>query len=346
MTMTFYPIPKRPLEFLKACPVYAQTPIIELPANASVQIIAKDETNRMQLGAFKALGGVYAVAALIAEAYERENGRKITPDRFLTDSFQATAKEMTFVCASAGNHGMSVAAGAKIFGAKSRIHLAKSVPESFADRLREKGAEVIWSGDIYEESMAASVKDSEDTEALLLSDGSWDGYTYPPSLVMEGYTVMAEEMREHFEKNDGWPDYVFLQAGVGGLAAAIAHMIRENWSKQPEIIVVEPTAAPCLAESVKRGEMVEVKGPVSEMGRLDCKIPSLIAFESLQKTADHYVAITDEEALTGINYAKAEGIGTTHSGAAGLGAILASSRLGITLTHGSTALVILSEGTV
>ena len=344
--MTFSPNPAKPRALLTHCPAYQATPLQHLTSHGGVTIIAKDETQRMGLGSFKALGGVYAVAALLIQAHEQKTGQAVDPSSLTSDAFKAFAADYTFVCASAGNHAMAVAAGANIFGAKSRIHLARSVPESFADRLRAKNAEAIWSGDVYEESMKAASEDAETTGAILLADGSWPGYTEPPSLVMEGYTVMAEEMREAFEQSGEWPTHVFLQAGVGGLAAAIAHMIRENWTEQPEITIVEPTAAPCLLESNKQGVFAQVKGPVSNMGRLDCKEPSIVALDSLNKTATHFVAISDEEAIVGQDYSDANGIPSTPSGAAGLGGLLAGERLDLKLPKGSRALVIISEGQV
>ncbi len=303
----------RPLALLAACPAYRPTPLRQhVFCGRSIRI--KDETARMGLGAFKALGGAYAVARLI----ERECGRSLEPRDFLSDEVRAVAAGMTFVCASAGNHGMSVAAGARIFGAKARIHLSDTVPGAFFLRLTNMGAGTVRSGRVYEESVTAAIADAQDTGAVHLADGSWPGYEEPPRLVMEGYTVMAEEMRRSFKETGEWPSHVFLQAGVGGLAAAIAFMIRKNWPIQPEIIVVEPEAAPCLAESVRAGKMVTVEGPASNMGRLDCKTPSMIAFDILREAADRFETVSDDEAAQAARQAGALGLATTPSGAAGL----------------------------
>ncbi|MEO1312206.1 MAG: pyridoxal-phosphate dependent enzyme, partial [Pseudomonadota bacterium] len=206
----------------------------------------------MGLGAFKALGGVYAVAALLRQGA----AAGVPVGEMAGEAARNRASGTVFVCASAGNHGMAVAAGARLFGAGCRIHLAETVPEAFARRLAAKGAEVVRSGATYEASIAAAIADAAATGAVHLADGSWPGYTHAPRLVMEGYTVMAEEMRSALEGTGRWPSHVFLQAGVGGLAAAVAVMIRRNWAVQPEIIVVEPEAAPCLAASHAAGACV------------------------------------------------------------------------------------------
>ena len=323
--------PDVPLALLQSCPAYAAAPLTRLTW-ATSEIWAKDETQRMGLGAFKALGGVYAVARLIAERAGN------TPSAAgLTDpTTRDLASGMTFVCASAGNHGLSVAAGARIFGARCRIHLSATVPKAFEGRLQAQGAEVVWSGDDYEESIALAIEDAARNDAIHLADGSWPGYTEPPRLVMEGYTVMAEEMRDSFSAAGAWPERVYLQAGVGGLAAAVAHGIRTRWPEQPEITVVEPEAAPCIRDSIAAGEMTTVTGPVSNMGRLDCKTPSLLAYEILSEYADHCVTVSDAEAARAAEQATRHGIATTPSGAAGLAACLREGGEG-------RALVILSE---
>ncbi|WP_254436870.1 pyridoxal-phosphate dependent enzyme [Ruegeria arenilitoris] len=310
--------PEKPRALWRKNSVYGPTPLDSIDYDGRT-LLVKDETARMGLGAFKALGGIYAVAQMIAD----KAGISVAPEGYSSDDFLRTAEAMTFVCASAGNHGMAVAAGAAMFGAKARIHLAETVPEAFATRLREKGAEVVRSGEDYEASIAAAIADAESSGAVHLADGSWTGYTEPPRLVMEGYTVMAEEMRETFEATGSWPSHVYLQAGVGGLAAAVAYMIRSSWAVQPRILVVEPDAAPCLRESARAGQLVTVSGPTSNMGRLDCKTPSMLAYEILRDAADEWLIVTDAEAEEAVGKAREMGYSTTPSGAAGLTACLA-----------------------
>jgi len=114
---------------------------------------------------------------------------------------------------------------------------------------------------------------------------------------------------------------VVLQAGVGGLAAACAAWFRHVWGDGPRIIVVEPEAAPALQSSIEAGKPVETQGPVSNMGRLDCKEPSLIALAGLARDADAFVTITEQEALAVLPDLAARDMATTPSGAAGLAAL-------------------------
>ncbi|SNT22853.1 diaminopropionate ammonia-lyase [Antarctobacter heliothermus] len=317
----FHPDASRAEALLKDCPVHAPTPMTEIDLLTEEVGISrlwlKDESDRMGLGSFKALGGAFAVARMIAD--------KAGSEDFSSQATKNTAAEMVFITASAGNHGLSVAAGAKVFGAKAVIVLAAAVPESFANRIRAKSADVLRVDGSYDESVEVARQVARDKDWILLADGSWEGYIDRPALVMEGYCVIPEECRAAFAKLDVWPTHVYLQAGVGGLAAALSAHIRLNWAEQPEIIVVEPDAAPCLQRSVEAGRLTRVDGADSNMGRLDCKDASLIAFRALQQDADRFVTITDEEATAAVNTFARYGIATTPSGAAGLAAPTAAS---------------------
>ncbi len=307
----------RPRDLLARCPVAATTPLVNADRLTDVaRLSVKDERSRMGLGSFKALGAAYVIAS--------------EPD----------AASQTYVTASAGNHGLSVAAGARVFGAKAVIYIAESVPDSFADRLRAEGAEVRREGQIYEDSMAAAAKAAADNGWRLLSDSSWPGYTEAPRRVMEGYLCM---MAEVFNQITSMPTHVFLQAGVGGLAGACAAAIRARWGDGPVIIVVEPDAAPALMNSIQAGEFVRTDGPVSDMGRLDCKEPSLIALKGLARDADWFCTLQDSEVAACLPQMARHGLETSPSGGAGVAALMcAAGRFG--LDQGARALCILSEG--
>jgi diaminopropionate ammonia-lyase len=339
----------RPLDLLKICPAYKQTPVVEIALLNNFRLLVKDETNRMGLGSFKALGGIYAVAKFLLEQWQKEKGFELPGHRLIDPEIKSWSSKFTFVCASAGNHGMAVAKGAELFNARCRVHIARPVPASFAQRLTALGAVVIRSGETYEQSMLAAMNENSEGR-VLLADSSWPGYYHLPMLVMEGYSVIAEEMRQGFLRDNNWPTHVFLQAGVGGLAASIAFEIRKKWKHQPKIIVVEPQAAPCLFESHKLGRLTKVSGPISSMGRLDCKEPSLIAFDILNDLADDFVCISDDEAVAAVNFLAQSELATTPSGAAGIAAILLNSELdskfNIAIPDGSICLAIVSEGSL
>ena len=293
--------------FLDQWPGFAETPMVEtqLPDRFGA-LHLKDESQRMGLGSFKALGAAYVIS------------RAVQDD---------AAGERVFIAASAGNHGLSLAAGAKMFGARAVIVLAETVPESFAERLRSIGAEVVRAGAIYEDSMTEAMRLADVNDWTLLSDSSWPGYTDLPYLVMEGYLQMAAEAVRQMPEI---PTHIMLQAGVGGMAGAIAAYARKVWGDLPKIVVVEPEFAPALIASARAGKIVTAGGPISDMGRLDCKEPSLIALSSLARDADLFVTINEAQAAEAVTWLDNMGLSSTPSGAAGVAAALGgAAELGI-----------------
>lgn len=322
------------------CPAADVTPLHSLDALAAelgvASLRAKDERSRMGLGSFKALGAAHAIAK-----------RAVALGGSDRDLSKALAGE-TFVCASAGNHGLSIAAGARLFGAQAVIYLSETVPSNFADRLRAKGADVVIVGRDYEESMAAAMAAAEKEGWCLLSDTSWPGYTDLSRDVMEGYLIMASEVGDQVDEP---PTHVFLQAGVGGLAAGCAVMARRLWGKAPTICVVEPEFAPALLASVEAGKSVNAPGPVSSMGRLDCKEPSLLALDGLAREAEAFMTISEDDAADAVARLAQHGIATSPSGGAGLAGLMTALRTPkdkeqLGLTSKSRVLVYVSEGAV
>ncbi|NNF23308.1 MAG: pyridoxal-phosphate dependent enzyme [Rhodobacteraceae bacterium] len=319
-------------QLLGMCSAAAETPLADaarLADGAGLGALwIKDERGRMGLGSFKALGAAYVIAH---EAAERD-----------PSPGPATLGSRTYVTASAGNHGMSVTAGAAIFGARAVIYIADTVPEAFARRLAAKGAEVRREGADYAASMAAAQTAAQENGWTLLSDSSWEGYTDLPHRLMEGYLQLAAEAAAQVPHV---PSHIFLQAGVGGMAAALAAHFRDVWGDAPVIIVVEPDAAPALLESVRAGRVLMTDGPVSSMGRLDCKEPSAIALNGLARDADWFVTLTDAEVEARLPDLAAAGLETTASGGAGVAAALSPRLQGpLGLGRASHVLCILSEG--
>jgi diaminopropionate ammonia-lyase len=143
------------------------------------------------------------------------------------------------------------------------------------------------------------------------------------------------------------PSHIFLQAGVGGLAAACAAYVRQAWGNTPRIVVVEPEFAPALYASIKSGTSQVTDGPKSAMGRLDCKEPSLIALKGLARDADDFLLITETEGALGAMACAEAGYATTPSGGAGFAGLLAARdhQDALGLSAKSQVLVILSEQT-
>ena len=322
-------------ELLKYCPKADRTPLAissQLANKIGVRNIwFKDERERMGLGSFKALGAAYVIASHAA---------KVTPIESPYEVWEKSLNDTTYVTASAGNHGLSLAAGARLFGANAVIYFSETVPQSFAEKIKSYGAEVVINGDNYEESMRHAKKAAEDNNWILLSDVTWEGYDMGLK-VMEGYLAAAAEA---YEDCPCIPTHIFLQCGVGGFAASMAAYARKIYGNDPKIIIVEPTKAPVVIESIKAGRAVEVQGGVSNMGRLDCKAPSTRALSSLARTSTHFMTITDEDAFNCLEELEKHGFETSPSGGAGYaGLIDAVEHNKLELSSSSDVMLFLTE---
>ncbi|MER8598331.1 diaminopropionate ammonia-lyase [Mesorhizobium sp. M1339] len=314
---------------------HAPTPIYSLPevarATNTANVMLKDEGGRLGMGSFKALGGAYAVMSIFRTMVESWLGREITIPELLSPPAAKLAANLTFCCATDGNHGKSVAAGARILGCRSVVFVHEGVTPERAEAI---GAdEIVRVPGNYDDSVAAAEKAASQRDWTLVSDTSWPGYETIPALVAQGYTILAEEALQQFEhERVAPPTHVFLQAGVGGFASSIsAYLLAALGRDNIKIIVVEPDRAACLYESAVAGKLTSVAArEPTIMAMLECYTPSLVAWRVLQETADAFMIISDDDARQAMKMLAFRGgyypIISGESGAAGLaGLVVAAS---------------------
>ncbi|AXC50213.1 diaminopropionate ammonia-lyase [Paracoccus suum] len=278
----------------------APTPLVALPGLARklglASVHLKDEGQRLGLGSFKALGGAYAVMRVVQDEASRRLGRAIEPEGLMAPDVRAVAASITFACATDGNHGRSVAQGAQLLGARSVIFVHAGVSQARIDAIARLGAEVIRVDGHYDDSIAEATRVASANGWTILSDTSWPGYEEIPGLVMQGYTAIA---REALAELPAPPTHVFLQAGVGGFAAAIAgHLALVLGERRPHVTVVDPARAASLFASAQAGRVVQVPaGEPTVMAMLECYEPSLVAFRVLERLANGFMTLEEEDAI-------------------------------------------------
>ncbi len=288
------------MKLMALCPMHAPTPLRSLPALAGRLGIAslhiKDEGSRLGLGSFKALGGAYAVMRLVLEAANAGLGHSIDPAALQSSVVRAIAATITVCCATDGNHGRSVAAGARIAGCRSVIFMHEGVSEARMAAIAAFGATIVRVAGTYDDSVAEATRRAAAEGWLVVSDTSWEGYEDIPLTVMQGYTIMAGEA---FDAVREPPTHMFLQAGVGGMAAAvIAHAVAVHGQATPRCVIVEPERAACLFASAQAGQCVTI--PHSEttvMAMLECLEPSRIAWDIIAPLAAGFATLGEQEAL-------------------------------------------------
>lgn len=286
---------------ISAWPGYAPTPLTALPDLAQRAGVAsihyKDEGGRFGLGSFKALGGAYAVARLLCQQVGQRLGRDITPAQLLSDAaVRQVSAQITVTCATDGNHGRSVAWGAQMMGCRCVIYIHATVSEGRRDAIARFGAEVVRTRGNYDESVQQADQDARAHGWFVISDTSYPGYMDIPRDVMQGYQLMVHEAAGALPE---WPTHVFVQAGVGGFAAAVcAYFWERDRQRMPACVVVEPEQADCLLRSARAGAPVAVKGDLDTlMAGLACGEVSLLAWQVLDHGAAAFCAIPDAAAV-------------------------------------------------
>jgi diaminopropionate ammonia-lyase len=283
---------------------YAPTPLHSLPALASAlgvgSINVKDEGFRLGLGSFKALGGSYAVIRLVLEEASQLLGRAVDITELHAPEVRQVAAAMTVTCATDGNHGRSVAQGAQLVGAGAAVFVHSGVSDGRVAAIARFGAQMIRVEGTYDDSVAEAARVAAEKGWIVVSDTSWPGYERIPGLVMQGYTAMVREALRQLPET---PTHVFVQAGVGGVAAAVAgHLALAFGDQRPTFIVVDPARAACLFESARVGHPVKVPHTQpTVMAMLECYEPSLVAWRVLSRVADAFMMVEDEEAIAAMN---------------------------------------------
>tara|TARA_B100000287_G_scaffold432808_1_gene493006 strand:+ start:882 stop:2009 length:1128 start_codon:yes stop_codon:yes gene_type:complete len=253
---------------------YSPTPLIHLDKLSKKlginKIFYKDESKRFNLKSFKALGGAYAV-------------EKITKGN----------KDLVISTATAGNHGRSVAWGSKKLGLKCKIFISEYVSEFRAEVMRSFGADVIRVKGNYDNSLKECIKQSNQNNWQIVQDVAWHNYKLVPKLTMAGYSVMMKEISDQI--NNEKISHVILQAGVGGMAAAMVAGIARYLKNIPKIIIVEPESAACVLESIKLGKIKKIfVEKESLMGGMSCDEVSLVPWEILKNSVNYCITVSDD----------------------------------------------------
>ena len=253
---------------------YKKTPLLKLEKlNRNLKlnnIFYKDESKRFHLKSFKALGGAYAV-------------EKITKGK----------KNLVISSATAGNHGRSVAWGAQRLGLQCKIFVSQYVSESRVKEIEKFGADVIRVRGNYENSLNECKKLSKKNNWIIVQDVSTKNYSHVPLLTMAGYSIMIKEISK---QTTHYITHIFLQAGVGGMAAGVVAGVAKYFKRIPKIIIVEPDGADCVLQSIKSKKLKKIKiKKESIMGGMSCNEMSLIPWHVLKKASDCCVTVNDSK---------------------------------------------------
>ena len=254
---------------------YSPTPLVELNKLSKElnlnKIFYKDESKRFDLKSFKALGGAYAV-------------EKVTKGN----------KDIVVATATAGNHGRSVAWGAKRLGLKCKIFISEHVTDARGKVMSDLGADVIKVKGNYESSLIECIKHSTKNNWQIIQDVAWKEYITVPKYTMAGYAVMMKEIVDQLDHNK--ISHIILQAGVGGMAGAMIAGVARYLKNIPITVVVEPDSAACVLESIRTGKIEKIDIiRESLMGGMSCGEVSLVPWEILKNSVKYCISLPDDD---------------------------------------------------
>jgi diaminopropionate ammonia-lyase len=293
------------VNYHKSFPAYEQTPLTDLPELAREigieKLYVKDESYRFGLNAFKVLGGSYSIGAYLAKRLQLAPNQ-INYGTLCSDAVREKLGVLTFVTATDGNHGRGVAWTARELGHKSVVYMPHGSSDERLENIRAEGAEAEILDMNYDEAVRLANKMGKEHGWIMVQDTAWEGYEEIPRWIMQGYLTMAYEAATQLK--DQVPTHVFLQAGVGSLAGAVAGYLANYYgNNKPQIVVVEPNKANCIYRTAAAADdkLHFVTGKLDTlMAGLACGEPNRIGWEILQETAEYAISCPDWVAAKGM----------------------------------------------
>ena len=295
-------------KFHRQIPGYKMSPLRALPNLAHMfgvgGIWVKDESVRMELNSFKVLGGSFALYRFIQDKLGLDD-EHMNYEYLTSAEVKQQLGDITFASATDGNHGRGIAWAAQKLGFKCVIYVHAETSQRRIDAIKSYGARVEVIKGNYDDAVRQIVVDAEKHGWEIISDTSWEGYTRVPGWIMQGYSTMTAEIQEQLSAQGlTKPTHIFVQAGVGALAAAVIGYYHSLFGQDaPKCIVVEPENAACLYHTaqVDDGAVHSVEGDLDTiMAGLACGEPSPIAWSVLKDTADAFVSVPDYIAARGM----------------------------------------------
>ncbi|WP_073948196.1 diaminopropionate ammonia-lyase [Streptomyces kebangsaanensis] len=339
------PAPAEVRGFHAALPDYAPTPLTALPSLAVElgvgRVFVKDESCRLGLPAFKALGASWAVHRTLAE--RAANGGEPGP--------------VTLVTATDGNHGRAVARTARRLGQHAHVFVPRGVHPRAVAAIAAEQAKVTEVPGAYDEAVRRAAEEADAPDAVLVQDTAWPGYERIPGWIVEGYSTLCAEIDEQLAAEGAveGPDLVSIPVGVGSLAQAVVTHYRSRpfGRGAPALLSVEPESAACVLESLILGEPVSVTTDDTTMAGLNCGTPSSIAWPFLHRGLDAAVAVPDADSTRAAGDLAALDVSSGPCGAAALagirtvltGAGAGARRTALGLDATSVVVLLSTEGT-
>ncbi|WP_033038087.1 diaminopropionate ammonia-lyase [Streptomyces monomycini] len=308
------PPPSQAAAFHRSLPGYRPTPLRDVPSLAVEwgvrRVAVKDESARLGLPAFKALGVFYAVYRVV----QARLGTDVAPDLGSLRAAAHRIPSLQLVTATDGNHGCALAHVARLLGVTARVVVPDVVASEAIEAIRREGAEVVVVAEDYDTAVARAAADADARPgAVLVQDTAWDGYETIPQFIVDGYSTMFAEVDEQLASDTA--SLVVTPVGVGSLTQAVVTHYKSR-GRRVSVLGVEPDSAACVQASLRARRPVSVATGSTVMAGLNCGTPSSLAWPYLRDGLDASVTVTDTQALAASRRLMEAGISAGPCGAA------------------------------
>ncbi|AOT73145.1 threonine ammonia-lyase [Geosporobacter ferrireducens] len=190
-------------------------------------------------------------------------------------------RQKGLISSSAGNHAQGVAYAAQQLGVKATLVMPKTTPLIKVEATRNYGAQVVLSGDCYDEAYAEALRLQKENQSLFI-------HPFNDLDVIEGQGTIGLEILEELEN----VDCILVPIGGGGLIAGIAAAVK---SLRPDIkiIGVEPEGAKAMKLSMENNKLTYLKTVDTIADGVAVKKPGDLTFSIIKDYVDEIVTVSD-----------------------------------------------------
>jgi len=250
------------------------------------------------------------------ESFQKTGSFKVRGAYSKINSLTNAQRKAGVIAASAGNHAQGVAYAALKRNIKCNIVMPKNASPAKVAATRSYGANVVLSGNTYDESWETAYSLSSENGYSII-------HAFDDPLVIAGQGTIGLELREDLKDIDT----IYLPLGGGGLASGVCIAIK---AKRPDvkIVGVESNQFPAMKKSLEKGSLCHIDTTFSIADGISVKSPGELTFEICSKYLDDVVTVDDVAIVeTMFTLMEREKVVVEPAGAASLAYVLSSGKI-------------------
>ena len=198
------------------------------------------------------------------------------------------AREHGVITASAGNHAQGVAFAADLIGCRARIVMPENTPDNKVMATRDLGAEVILSGENYDEAYEEVLRRSAEGDQLII-------HPYDDPDVIAGQGTVGREI----ERAGAELDWLIVPVGGGGLLAGITTWMKEH---KPELRLfpAQCEEASSLEKAREMGKPERIVPPTTIAEGIATGEVGETSFEMIKNAVEPTLLVDDDEIIVAL----------------------------------------------